>query len=105
VGRKTANVVLGNAYGIASGIAVDTHVIRLMNRLGVVETENPAKIEEQLKQFVPQSEWIQFTHYFITHGRKVCIARTPHCAECALSPVCPSSLEVQGAQRTSRSHV
>ena len=90
IGRKTANVVLGNAFGIASGIAVDTHVTRIMNLLGIVDSKNALIIERELKSLVPQKEWINFTHYIITHGREVCIARRPQCGRCALKSLCPS---------------
>ncbi len=89
VGRKTANVVLGNAFGIASGIAIDTHVLRLMDLMGIAESANPEKLEAQLKTLIPKDDWIDFTHYFITHGRRVCIARRPRCRECVLSDLCP----------------
>jgi endonuclease-3 len=92
VARKTANVVLGNAFGIASGIAVDTHVGRLSQRLGLTAHEQPEKIERDLMGLVPKKDWIDFTHLLIYHGRKVCKARTPLCAECVIEPLCPSSL-------------
>lgn len=89
VGRKTANVVLGNAYGIPSGIVVDTHVTRLANRLGWVKTENAVQIERQLSKLVPQEEWIMLSHYLISHGRAVCKARKPACSHCFLEETCP----------------
>ena len=92
VARKTANVVLGNAYGIASGVVVDTHVSRLSERLALSAHTAPEKIERDLMQLVPESDWVLFSHLLIAHGRKVCKARTPLCAECVLEPLCPSSL-------------
>jgi endonuclease-3 len=92
VARKTANVVLGNAFGITSGVVVDTHVARLSGRLGLTSHEQPEKIERDLMTLVPRREWIDFSHRLIAHGRKVCKARTPLCAACVLEPLCPSSL-------------
>ena len=92
VARKTANVVLGNAFGIASGVVVDTHVARLSQRLGLTSHEQPEKIEQDLIALTPQKEWIDFSHLLIAHGRAVCKARTPHCAVCPLEAMCPSSL-------------
>ena len=92
VARKTANVVLGNAYRIASGVVVDTHVSRLSARLGLSREKTPEKIERDLTGLLPESDWIDFSHLLIAHGRKVCKARTPLCAECLLEPLCPSSL-------------
>lgn len=89
VGRKTANVVLGNAYGIPSGVVVDTHVTRLSNRLGWVKGQNAVILERQLGKLVPQSEWIMFPHYLISHGRAICKARKPDCAHCFLEETCP----------------
>ena len=97
VARKTANVVLGNAYGISSGIVVDTHVARLTRRLNLTAHEQPEKIERDLLELVPQKDWIVFPHLLIAHGRRVCKARTPLCAECAIEPLCPSSLLKQDA--------
>jgi endonuclease-3 len=91
VARKTANVVLGNAYGQASGVVVDTHVTRVSSRLGLSAQTTAEKIERDLMQLVPRRDWIIFPHLLIAHGRKVCKARTPLCAECVLSPDCPSS--------------
>lgn len=90
VARKTANVVLGNAFGIASGVVVDTHVSRVSQRLGLTEHTVPEKIEQDLQQLVPQEDWILFPHLLISHGRKICQARKPKCLECALADVCPS---------------
>jgi endonuclease-3 len=92
VARKTANVVLGNAFGIASGVVVDTHVARLSQRLGLTKETQAEKIERDLVELVPRSEWILFPHLMIAHGRKICKARTPLCAECTLERLCPSSL-------------
>jgi len=89
VGRKTANVVLGTAYGIPSGIVVDTHVARISQRLGLTQNTNPEKIEQDLMQLIPQDEWIAFSHRVIQHGRKYCTARKPACAACPLSSFCP----------------
>lgn len=89
VGRKTANVVLGNAFGIASGVVVDTHVTRLSKRLGWVKTDNAVQIELVLNQLCPESEWIMLSHYLISHGRAVCKARSPQCENCFLLSSCP----------------
>ena len=91
VGRKTANCVLGGAYGIQSGIVVDTHVIRLANRLGLTKNDAPDKIEQDLMKLVPKIEWYRFSNLLILHGRKTCKARTPLCEKCVLSKICPSS--------------
>jgi len=88
VARKTANVVLGTAYGIASGIVVDTHVIRLSRRLDLTRNEDPKKIEQDLMAIVPEGKWIQFSHQLIWHGRRVCFARKPRCAECNMESLC-----------------
>lgn len=89
VGRKTANVVLGNAFGIASGVVVDTHVTRLSNRLGWVKGDNAVIIERELNAMVPQEDWVMFSHYLISHGRAVCKARKPACSHCFLEETCP----------------
>ena len=86
--RKTANVVLGTAFGIASGIVVDTHVIRISNRLDLTHNEDPKKIEQDLMKVVPKEKWIKFSHQIISHGRRVCIARKPKCVECNLEMIC-----------------
>lgn len=91
VARKTANVVLGNAFGIASGVVVDTHVGRLSRRLGLTENENAEKVERDLSELVPKKHWVMFPHWMIYHGRQVCDARKPKCTECVLSDICPSS--------------
>ena len=92
VARKTANVVLGNAFEISSGVVVDTHVGRLSQRLGLSAHEQPEKIERDLMELVPKKDWIDFSHLLIYHGRKVCKARTPLCGECVIEQLCPSSL-------------
>jgi endonuclease III len=86
--RKTSNVVLGTAFGIASGVVVDTHVQRVSRRLGLTKHEDPVKIEQDLMKIIPQNRWILFSHQVIHHGRALCIARRPKCAECRLDPVC-----------------
>jgi endonuclease-3 len=92
VARKTANVVLGNAFNISSGVVVDTHVARLSRRLNLSAQEQPEKIERDLIELVPPRDWIAFSHLLIAHGRRVCKARSPLCAECVIEPLCPSSL-------------
>lgn len=89
VGRKTASVIAGNAFGIPA-IAVDTHVKRLSNLLGLIDSQNPDKIEIKLKELLPESYWINSSHWLATHGRKICIANRPKCNECVLSDLCPS---------------
>lgn len=89
VARKTANVVLGNAFGIASGVVVDTHVSRISQRLGLTENILPEKIEKDLNELVPQEDWILFPHLLISHGRKICQSRKPKCEICLLNDVCP----------------
>ena len=91
VGRKTANVVLGNAFGINEGITVDTHVSRLSRLLGLTRHEDPVKIEQDLMPLFPRDHWALVSHLLIFHGRRVCVARRPRCAECVLSDLCPSS--------------
>ncbi len=86
--RKTANVVLGTAYGIASGIVVDTHVQRIARRLDLTKHTDPVKIEKDLMKIIPKEKWILFSHQIILHGRALCTARNPRCSECALDPVC-----------------
>jgi endonuclease III len=90
VARKTANVVLGTAFGISSGVVVDTHVQRLSERLELTKNTDPRKIEQDLMQIIPQEKWILFSHQLIWHGRRVCQARKPKCLECNLEPVCYS---------------
>src|SRR6202451_1599400 len=88
VARKTGNVVLGCAFGIPSGVVVDTHVIRISNRLDLTKNQDPKKIEQDLMKIIPEEKWIQFSHQIIWHGRRVCVARNPRCAECNLQRVC-----------------
>jgi endonuclease-3 len=94
VGRKTANVVLGNAFGIDEGVVVDTHVRRLSNRLGFTTQNDPEKIERDLMQTVPNRDWTLFSHLLILHGRSVCKARKPACVDCVVNDLCPSAFEV-----------
>ena len=91
VGRKTANVVLGNAFNLNVGIVVDTHVTRLASRLGLTRHTNPEKIEQDLMQLVPQDQWTLFSHWLIWHGRRRCFARKPDCAACEIARLCPSA--------------
>lgn len=91
IGRKTANVVLGVAYGKAEGIVVDTHVSRLAQRLGLTRHTDPEKIEQDLMNLVPKSDWIDFAHLLIWHGRRRCTARKPDCANCELAQLCPKT--------------
>ena len=93
VARKTANIVLSNAYGIIEGVAVDTHVLRLAQRLGFTENKNPDKIEKDLMEIVPKSHWKRITDLLIFHGRNVCIARKPKCSLCVLNKICPSAFK------------
>jgi endonuclease III len=91
VGRKTANVVLGNAFGIDEGVVVDTHVKRLSGRLGLTTARDPVRIEQDLMKLLPRTEWTALPHLFIDHGRAVCKAPTPRCAACVLADICPSA--------------
>lgn len=91
VGRKTANVVLGNAYAINEGVTVDTHVTRLSNLLGLSRLSDPVKIEEELMRLFPRADWGLLSHLLIFHGRQICIARRPKCSECVLAQLCPSA--------------
>jgi endonuclease-3 len=91
IGRKTANCVLGAAYGIASGVVVDTHVKRLARRMGLSKDEDPEKIEQDLMGIVPKKDWIDFGNILIWHGRKTCQARKPNCPECSINDLCPSA--------------
>ena len=91
VARKTANIVMGNAYGKVEGIAVDTHVRRLANRIGFSASEDPVQIEQDLMRLVPRARWFDFTYVLIDHGRALCVARKPRCAECPIEALCPSS--------------
>ncbi len=90
VGRKTANVVLGNAFGLAEGVVVDTHVRRISNRLGLTGHRDPAKIEQDLVALVPRKDWTVFSHLLIRHGRATCTARSPDCEGCEIGTLCPS---------------
>lgn len=89
VGRKTANVVLGTAFGIASGVVVDTHVRRITQRLGLTDENDPEKIERDLMAVLPKREWVDFSHRLIHHGRQICVARRPKCSVCTLAKICP----------------
>jgi endonuclease-3 len=93
VGRKTANVVLGNAFGTNEGIVVDTHVRRVSGRLGLTESSDPVKIEQELMRLVPEGDWTIFSHLLILHGRRTCKARKPDCPNCILNDICPSARE------------
>jgi len=90
VGRKTANVVLGNAFAINEGIVVDTHVARLSQRLGLTRETTPEKIERDLVKLVPRKLWTLFSHWLIWHGRRRCFARNPGCLDCEIHPLCPT---------------
>ena len=94
VGRKTANVVLGNAFSIDEGVVVDTHVRRLSNRLGFTIRKDPEKIERDLMETVPKGDWTVFSHLLILHGRNVCKARKPACEDCGVNDLCPSAFKV-----------
>ncbi|HEY0371605.1 MAG TPA: endonuclease III [Thermoanaerobaculia bacterium] len=107
VGRKTANVVLGNAYGIDAGIIVDTHVTRLAGRLAFTKHADPVDIERDLIKVVPRGSWTRFANQLILHGRRVCIARKPDCPNCVLNDICPSAViptlsEAKGQRRRPR---
>jgi endonuclease-3 len=91
VGRKTANVVLGNAFGLDEGIVVDTHVRRVSGRLGLTQNQDPPKIEQDLMKIVPREDWTVFSHLLILHGRRTCKARKPDCPNCILNDICPSA--------------
>ena len=91
VGRKTANVILGNAYGINEGITVDTHVTRLSRLLGLTRQDDPVRIEQDLMPLFPREDWALLSHLLITHGRQICIARRPRCTECVVADLCPSA--------------
>jgi endonuclease-3 len=92
VARKTANIVLGNSYGVVEGIAVDTHVRRVGERLGFTSEKDPDKIEQDLMRLIPRERWFDFTYVIIDHGRGTCVARKPRCDECPVNDLCPSSL-------------
>lgn len=91
VGRKTANVVLGNAYGIDEGVTVDTHVTRLSRLLGLTRSDDPLRIEQDLMRLFPREDWTLLSHLLISHGRQVCIARRPRCPDCVVADLCPSA--------------
>ncbi|MBI5868325.1 MAG: endonuclease III [candidate division Zixibacteria bacterium] len=91
IGRKTANVVLGTAFGLASGVVVDTHVGRLARRMRLTSHADPVKVESDLMELLPQTQWIEFSHRMIWHGRAICLARRPRCESCPLVPDCPGS--------------
>ena len=91
VARKTANVVLGTAYGLATGVVVDTHVKRVAGRLGLTDHTDPVKIERELMELLPKTAWIDFSHQMIWHGRRICHAKAPRCGQCPLAPLCPSA--------------
>ena len=91
VGRKTANVVLGNALDVSEGVVVDTHVGRLSIRLGFTNETDPVKVEQVLMRLIPREDWVRVSHLLIFHGRRVCVARAPKCAACVLNDICPSS--------------
>jgi endonuclease-3 len=91
VGRKTANVILGNAFGINDGVVVDTHVGRLAGRLGLTSETDPVKVEQELMKLFPRDRWTMLAHLLIFHGRRVCEAKKPRCSECALAAICPSA--------------
>jgi len=91
VARKTANIVLGNSFGIVEGVAVDTHVKRLANRIGFSNESDPVKIEQDLMRLIPREKWFSFTYVLIDHGRAICHAKKPRCTECPIEPLCPSS--------------
>jgi len=103
VARKTANVVLGSAYGIPSGIVVDTHVLRVSYRLALTDQKQPEKVEQDLMDVVPKDEWIWFSHAMIWHGRRVCFARAPNCGGCVLNDICPKRGVGVGLQSGGRS--
>jgi endonuclease-3 len=94
VARKTANVVLGSAMGLNIGVVVDTHVMRLSQRLGITTADDPVDVEQDLMQLLPQDQWTDFAHRMIWHGRRVCFAKAPQCDQCSLAPLCPSAFAV-----------
>ncbi|HLZ61270.1 MAG TPA: endonuclease III [Ktedonosporobacter sp.] len=95
VGRKTANVVLGNAFGIVVGFVVDTHAGRLARRMGWTTNEDPVKVEQDLMRIIPQKDWLDLSHLLIYHGRAICASRKPLCAQCTISHLCPSAQVAQ----------
>jgi endonuclease-3 len=94
VGRKTANVVLGNAFNIHEGVVVDTHVARLSERLGLTKEKAPEKVEQDLMKLVPREQWTLFSHWLIWHGRRRCDARKPDCASCEIRALCPTAAKI-----------
>jgi endonuclease-3 len=96
VARKTANIVLANAFGVIDGIAVDTHVLRLSRRLGFTKQEDPVKVERDLMALFPREDWMELTYRLIEHGRAVCDAKRPICGGCAIAEICPSAFKVKG---------
>jgi endonuclease-3 len=102
VGRKTANVVLGNAYGINAGVTVDTHVTRVAGRLALTRNTDPERIEQDLMPLFPRKSWTMLSHLLIWHGRRVCIARQPRCEACVVNELCPSALRPRGASGAGR---
>ena len=102
VGRKTANVVLGNAFGINVGVVVDTHVQRLSARLGLTKETTPEKIEPDLMKLIPRDQWTLFSHWLIWHGRRRCDARKPKCSECEIAELCPSSHLESGGKKVGK---
>jgi endonuclease-3 len=100
VGRKTANVVLGNAFGINEGVVVDTHVLRLSLRLGLTKHAEPGKVELDLMKLIPRDKWAIFSHWLIWHGRRRCYARKPDCDGCEVQHLCPSAFKVKAAGKT-----
>jgi endonuclease-3 len=103
VGRKTANVVLGNAFGKNEGVVVDTHVSRLSQRLGLTKETSAEKIEQDLMKLVPKEDWTNFSHWLIWHGRRRCFARNPDCAGCEIQHLCPSAFKVGGKSKAPNS--
>ena len=103
IGRKTANVVLGTAFGLPTGVVVDTHVTRVSRRLGMTRQTDAVKIERDLISLLPRREWIDFSHRVIAHGRKICVARKPKCEICPLAEICPK-IGVAGASVVAKPH-
>ncbi len=97
VARKTANVVLGNAFGIVEGIVVDTHVGRIARRFGWTQSEDPVKVEQDLMRIIPQKDWLDLSHLLIYHGRAICTARKPACERCEIAALCPSAFTAKNA--------
>jgi endonuclease-3 len=100
VGRKTANVVLGNAFGRNDGVVVDTHVGRLAVRLGFTKETDPVKVEQVLMALIPRADWTLISHLLIFHGRRVCIARAPACPRCVLVDICPTGQQITGMKNS-----